>query len=113
VCHFVSRASRAEDEFLLQLCGIIKTAIARADNGLEGDEKWSLAGSAIIAEQPSLATPPAEMRKAAERERAAAHTHSLELCRLLLQSARDLCISTGRCVPGEELIRCSFATGAG
>jgi hypothetical protein len=38
---FVSRASR--DEFLLQLCGIIKTAIARADNGREGDEKWSLA----------------------------------------------------------------------
>jgi hypothetical protein len=31
-----------------------------------------VAGSAIIAEQPSLATPPAEMRKAAERERAAA-----------------------------------------
>jgi hypothetical protein len=106
----VSFRLERRDEFLLQLCGIIKTTIARADNGREGDEKWSLALRAIIAEQPS---PPAEMRKAAERERAEPHihTHSLELRRLLLQSARDLCISTGRSLPGEELIRCSLATG--
>jgi hypothetical protein len=73
----VSFRLERRDEFLLQLCGIIKTAIARADNGREGDEKWSLAlALLLLRNNPRHATPPAEMRKAAERERAP-HTHTL------------------------------------